>query len=178
MTDRLTIRRARAEDAEALARLAERTFRETFAADNNPGDMAAYCATVYGPAIQGAQIADHAMDTLVVANETGPLIAYAQLRPGAPSAVTGPAPIELWRFYVERTHHGLGVAQRLMAAAVDAARQRAAQTVWLGVWERNTRARAFYRKVGFLDVGSHEFRLGSDVQTDRVMACALNDVRA
>jgi RimJ/RimL family protein N-acetyltransferase len=41
----------------------------------------------------------------------------------------------------------------------------------VGVWERNERAKAFYLKCGFVDVGSHIFGVGSDPQTDRVMVC-------
>jgi hypothetical protein len=44
-----------------------------------------------------------------------------------------------------------------------------AKTLWLGVWERNARGIAFYRKAGFADVGAQEFVLGTDVQSDRVM---------
>jgi ribosomal protein S18 acetylase RimI-like enzyme len=58
----------------------------------------------------------------------------------------------------------------MMDAVIDAARERGTGTLWLGVWERNTRAQAFYRKFGFVDVGSHTFMLGTDVQTDRLMA--------
>ena len=103
----------------------------------------------------------------------GKLIAFAQLRPGTAAGVTGAAPIELWRFYVDAPHHGRGVAQQLMAMVCTAARERAADVVWLGVWERNLRAQAFYKKAGFVDVGVHEFRVGQDVQTDRVMALRL-----
>jgi ribosomal protein S18 acetylase RimI-like enzyme len=54
--------------------------------------------------------------------------------------------------------------------AVDAeARARGAQTLWLGVWERNHRAQRFYAKHGFVDVGSHDFLVGKDRQTDRIM---------
>ncbi len=35
------------------------------------------------------------------------------------------------------------------------------------------RAEAFYRKFGFVVVGSHAFVLGTDVQTDRLMARRL-----
>jgi RimJ/RimL family protein N-acetyltransferase len=56
-----------------------------------------------------------------------------------------------------------------MAAVVRAAAARDIPSIWLGVWERNARAVAFYRKVGFLDVGSHVFVLGTDEQTDRLM---------
>jgi ribosomal protein S18 acetylase RimI-like enzyme len=58
----------------------------------------------------------------------------------------------------------------LMRAVEDAARARDAVTLWLGVWERNVRAQAFYRKQGFTVVGSQIFTLGSDPQRDLVMA--------
>ena len=45
--------------------------------------------------------------------------------------------------------------------------------MWLGVWERNERAKGFYRKCGFLDVGSQPFILGEDHQTDLVMVSEL-----
>ena len=83
--------------------------------------------------------------------------------------VTSPRPIELWRFYVDREWHGRGIAGRLMKTILEEAAGTSAAAVWLGVWERNPRAIAFYRKSGFTDVGAHEFHLGADVQTDRVM---------
>lgn len=49
----------------------------------------------------------------------------------------------------------------------------AADVVWLGVWERNPRAIAFYRRSGFVEVGEHVFQLGSDPQRDVIMAKAL-----
>jgi ribosomal protein S18 acetylase RimI-like enzyme len=170
MSDQVTIRRAVPDDAPALAALAEGTFRATFEADNDPGDLDAYCATAFSTALQGAQIADPAIDTIVVADPRGRLVAYAQLRPGGPEDVDLPEPTELWRFYVDAALHGRGLAQRLMTATLDAARARHATTIWLGVWEHNLRARAFYRKCGFADVGAHTFVLGSDRQTDLIMA--------
>jgi ribosomal protein S18 acetylase RimI-like enzyme len=88
----------------------------------------------------------------------------------APPAVTGPAPLELVRFYVDRPWHGSGVARAMMSACDDEARRRGARTLWLGVWEHNPRAIRFYEKCGFVDVGSHKFVLGDDEQTDRLMA--------
>jgi ribosomal protein S18 acetylase RimI-like enzyme len=87
--------------------------------------------------------------------------------------VEGPAPLELKRLYVARAWHGRGVAQALMDAALDAARARGARTLWLGVWERNPRAVAFYGKYGFTRVGEHTFLLGADPQTDWVLARPL-----
>ena len=169
----MTIRTATAADAAVLADLARRTFYETFAATNDPDDMALYLAESYGLDQQTREIADRDITTLLV-EENGAAIAFAQLRAGhIPECVTGPKPIELWRFYIDRRWHGRGVAQALMEKVKAAARERDAQTLWLGVWERNDRARAFYSKSGFADAGDHIFLFGTDPQTDLVMVTSL-----
>jgi ribosomal protein S18 acetylase RimI-like enzyme len=60
-----------------------------------------------------------------------------------------------------------------MAAVDREAARRGAMVVWLSVWERNERAKAFYRKCGFAEVGDKVFVLGTDRQRDRVMARRL-----
>ena len=60
-----------------------------------------------------------------------------------------------------------------MSQVIDAARRDGAITLWLGVWERNPRAIAFYRKAGYVDVGAQVFVLGTDPQTDRIMTRPL-----
>ena len=60
-----------------------------------------------------------------------------------------------------------------MDAAIEAARSRGARSLWLGVWERNPRAVAFYRKYGFTRVGEHTFMLGADAQVDWVFVRPL-----
>ena len=170
------VRQATADDAAAVAAFAERTFVETFGADNTPDDLAAHVAKTFGVAQQTHELNDPRMITLL--GETGrKLVAFAQLRRGEPpECVTGPDPIELLRFYVDRPSHGRGIAQSLMRAVEDAARGAGARTLWLGVWERNPRAIAFYAKCGFTDIGEQEFVVGSDRQTDRVMARSLSPV--
>ncbi|MBS0584372.1 MAG: GNAT family N-acetyltransferase [Proteobacteria bacterium] len=163
------VRRAAAADAAMLAALAERTFRDTFAAVNTPRNMAAHAAASYGADKQLAEIEAEQIRTLLV--EDGGIVAgYAQLRLGAaPDCVNAQAAVELWRFYIDRGWIGRGLAPRLMDAVVAEAIALGARTLWLGVWERNPRAIAFYRKCGFVDVGAHVFRLGDDAQTDRIM---------
>lgn len=169
----VTIRRGEPGDAAALADLARSTFYDTFAATNDPGDMALHLARAYGEAQQAAELQHPGITTLLVERD-GAAIAYAQLRDDhRPECVTGPAPLELWRFYVHRDWHGRGVAQALMDRVKVTARERGARTLWLGVWERNDRARAFYAKCGFSDAGEHVFLFGTDPQTDRVMTMAL-----
>jgi ribosomal protein S18 acetylase RimI-like enzyme len=169
----VTIRTATVADAAVLADLARRTFYDTFAATNDPGDMAVYLAEAYGVDQQTRELTDRDITTLL-AEENGDAIAYAQLRAGhIPDCVTGPKPIELWRFYIDRRWHGRGVAQTLMNTVKAAARERDARTLWLGVWERNERARAFYTKSGFTDAGDHIFLFGTDPQTDLLMVTSL-----
>jgi ribosomal protein S18 acetylase RimI-like enzyme len=170
------IRTGAATDATALAELAARTFRETFAADNRPEDMALHTAQAYGTSQQQRELIDPDIATLLVEVD-GQLAGYAQLRFGmAPTCVTGEAPVELWRFYIAQAWHGRGVAQALMRRVESEAYQSGRRTMWLGVWERNERAKAFYRKNGFTDVGSHVFRVGTDAQTDRILVQTLPTV--
>lgn len=169
------VRPATAADAARLSRLGASTFRETFEGENTPEDMARYLAESFTPERQAAEIADPAGIVLLAEHRATPgdaeLAGYAHLLSGpAPAAVRGPRPLELKRLYVARAWHGQRVAQRLMDAAIDAARARGAGTLWLGVWERNPRAVAFYAKYGFTRVGEHTFVLGSDAQTDWLLA--------
>ena len=169
-----TVRRAALHDALRLSEFAARTFRDAFEADNRPEDVAAHLVATFTPERQAAELSDPAWTTLLMEEGADP-IGYAQLQRGpAPACVTGSTPIELVRFYVDRRWHGRGNAQTLMAAVMAAAAAEG-ETLWLGVWERNARATAFYRKSGFVDVGGKTFRLGSDPQADRVMARAVRE---
>jgi ribosomal protein S18 acetylase RimI-like enzyme len=163
------IRVATPADAAMLAALAERTFRDTFAAVNTTQDMAAHAAASYGVDKQLAEIESAHIRTLI-ADIDGVAAGYAQLRIGhAPECVKAHRAVELWRFYIDREWIGHGLAQRLMEAAVTEAQALDASAFWLGVWEHNARAIAFYRKFGFVEVGAHVFRLGDDAQTDLIM---------
>jgi len=169
----MAIRAGAVADAPALAELAASTFRDTFAAENRPEDMALHLASAYGPSQQAKELADPDISTLLVEVD-GQLAGYAQLRSGeTPVCVIGEAPIELWRFYVAQSWHGRGIAQALMQRVESDAVRRGARTLWLGVWERNDRAKAYYKKTGFTDVGSHVFMVGEDAQTDRILVRPL-----
>jgi diamine N-acetyltransferase len=166
----IAIRRATLADAEALAEFGARTFFETFAKDNTPEDMRLHLASAWAPELQRAEILDERLDTLLACDRQGRLAGFAQLRTGhAPAGVATVQPVELLRFYVDQPWQGQGVAGLLMQAAQDQARTRGARELWLGVWERNARAQAFYRKHGFRPVGTQIFVVGTDPQTDLVM---------
>jgi len=59
---------------------------------------------------------------------------------------------------------------RPVGASLDEAGAKGCDVMWLGVWEQNERAIAFYRRWGFLEFGHHAFMLGNDLQNDLLMA--------
>lgn len=172
----IAIRRGLVADAVELARFAARTFEETFAYSTAPSNMAAFLAETYGEAQQKAELEDPATRTLI-AEAGGGIIAYAQVRwAEAPGCVTGEHAVELRRFYVDRPFHGRGLADQLMTAAEGVARALGGTRLWLGVFQHNERAIAFYTRRGFTRAGVQVFRLGEDEQADFIMVKELDQV--
>lgn len=172
------VRRAELSDAKRLAELAEETFRATFGAANTAADLATYCRNSYGEALQAREIVDPNRITLLC-EEQGALLGFAQLRwTSTPSCVHAERAGEIQRFYVSEAWQGKGIARELMTASLKAMEQNEFDVVWLGVWEHNPRAIAFYRKFGFVEVGEHVFQLGEDAQRDIVMARRVRDDHA
>ena len=172
--DPVRIRLATPEDAAPLSAFAARCFREAYRELAAPEDLEAYVAGAFFDARQLAELRDPATYTLV-AEGGGAWAGYAQLRwSDPPPAIRDAAAIELSRFYVDRPWQGRGVAQALMRTALEAAAAGGARVAWLGVWQRNPRAVAFYEKSGFRVVGTQPFAMGADVQDDWVMARALD----
>jgi len=169
----MRIRRGATADAPALAAFAARTFAETFGAFNARENLESHLANAYGISQQTRELLDSATVTLLAETE-GTLVAYAQLRNVAPlPCVTQPDAVQLQRFYVDHPAHGRGIAQTLMAAVRDVAREQGGKHLWLTVWERNPRAIAFYAKCGFVDVGETVFYVGRDRQIDRVLVAPI-----
>jgi diamine N-acetyltransferase len=88
--------------------------------------------------------------------------------------VSANAPGEIQRLYVADQWHGKGIAQELMRACLEELMRHGSDAVWLGVWEHNPRAIAFYKKIGFVEAGDHIFPLGRDPQRDVIMVKRLS----
>ncbi len=171
MSDQIQIRQATLNDARLLTDLSYTTFWDAFAhhPKNAPGDLAHYMRQAFSV----EQIAAELVDTdavFLIAEIEGKPAGYAKLNLGSiEDGITAERPIELARLYSHQEYLGRGVGQNLMDACFDLARDRNYDVIWLGVWEYNPRAQAFYRKNGFREVGKHTFQLGSDPQTDLLM---------
>ena len=172
-----SIRLATPDDAPALAAAGSAFFRDTFGAANRPEDMEDYLARAFSESRQRAELTESGARVLIAIGSDGEIVGYVHVRLGAAPAAASVAPVarsgEIARLYADRRWHGRGLGAALMDAAVTTAAQWGAELVWLGVWEQNSRAIAFYAKHGFVDVGEQEFLLGSDRQRDRIMARRL-----
>lgn len=163
------IRYATTADAALLAQIGAETFSDTFAAVNTAADMAAYLAGAFGPTIQADELADP-QSAFLLAELDGETVGYARINWGeAPACVTATRPLDIARFYARTRWLGAGVGAAMMQACLAEARHRQCDVIWLAVWEHNERAKAFYARWGFREVGEQVFVLGSDPQRDLVM---------
>lgn len=167
----IKIRRAEIEDAEMLAELSYKTFWDAFHEhpENAPEDMAAYMEKAFSVETLRAELNDENVIFLIAELENE-LAGYAKITLGAiEEEIVAEKPIELNRLYSHQKFLGKGVGQKLMDECFRVAKENNCDAMWLGVWEFNPRAQAFYKKYGFTEVGKHIFQLGSDAQTDLLM---------
>jgi ribosomal protein S18 acetylase RimI-like enzyme len=169
--DEITIRRATTDDALLLSRLGARLFENTFGAANDPEDMREYLRSAFSLESQRDALADPAVAGFIAEDAGHAAIGYAMIKRGSrATGVTGAKPVEVQRIYSDHAWHGRGIGALLMNACIDQARAWHADELWLGVWEENPRAIAFYEKTGFRVVGRQSFQLGEDLQQDLVMS--------
>jgi diamine N-acetyltransferase len=169
------IRHANAEDAAVLATFAGRAFTDTYLGLDDPQEIADYCAEHFQPEVMVGVIRDPACTTLL-AWMGEQLAGYAILRAApAPGCVTGPEPLQLWRLYLGQGFIGQGLGAQLMAEVHAQARRRGARTLWLGVYDRNERAVAFYQRFGFAQVGSSQFLFGGRFYADPIYAVIVKE---
>jgi len=166
----MIIRHGTVEDAKMLSELGARTFYDTFAKDNTPENIETYVKRSFSPDIQFHELSVSENIFLIAELEELP-IGYAQLILNSKEeAIPAIRPLEIRRIYATRELQGKGVGKELMQVAINEARQRGCDCIWLGVWEKNQRAIEFYKKWGFREVGTHIFSVGDEPQNDLVMA--------
>lgn len=169
MEAKIEIRVATATDDRLLAEFGARTFYDTYAADTQSEHLAAYLAASFSPEAQAVELAEPG-SVFFIAEVDGEIAGYARLREGQPPTdVAAKNPIELERIYAGKAWIGRGVGSALMKACLDEADRQGCDAIWLGVWERNKRAQAFYRKWGFIEAGKHSFKMGEELHRDVLM---------
>jgi GNAT superfamily N-acetyltransferase len=161
-------------DAARIARLAGLTFALACPPGTAPGAIEQFIAENLTEVCFDRYLRDPARQVLV-ADMEGTAVGYTMLVFGEPAdqdvaVVLSLRPsVELSKVYVLETHHGTGVAAPLLSVTLDAARERGAAGVWLGVNRNNQRAIRFYTKSGFRVVGSKTFFVGPEKHHDHVL---------
>lgn len=162
----IQIKIASSEDALLIADLSRKTFYDTFAQYNTAENMRIFLEEQNPREKQIAEVgAPGRIFLLAYAGEE--VVGYASLRESeAPQGMEDMKAIEIVQLYSDKKMIGKGVGAALMEACLHMARRQEKDWVWLGVWERNHRAIAFYEKWGFERFGEHVFLVGLDAQTD------------
>lgn len=169
----VNIREASIAELETLQQISKSTFTETFSVHNTEENMSNYLHNNLSLEKLGEEM-KNPKSSFYFAQTKGEVIGYLKLNVGAAQnewkEETG---IEIERIYVLKKYHGHRIGQLLFEKAISIARSMEMQYVWLGVWEKNERAIAFYTKNGFKVVDEHLFKLGDDVQNDYLMKLTL-----
>jgi ribosomal protein S18 acetylase RimI-like enzyme len=163
-----TLRTATAADATLIADISRQTFYDSFAADNDPADMQLFLDQQFTRGRLMLEVGRPELQFLLayVGDEVA---GYVKLRDSkTPAGFDGPA-LEIARLYAVEKFIGKGVGAALMTESLRIAREMNKSWVWLGVWERNARAIAFYERWGFEKFGTCDFLLGRDNQHDWLM---------
>lgn len=163
------IRLATVDDVPLLCRLGAATFRETYREISDPREVDDYADEHFTLEKVATWFRRPCARTLLALAGDAP-VGYAHLRHArVPACVDDREAIELSRLYLLGTAQGSGLGSAMMAAALAQAAALEAGTVWLGAYDRNVRALAFYARHGFVQVGTHEFEFGGRIHADPVL---------
>jgi ribosomal protein S18 acetylase RimI-like enzyme len=161
-------------DMEALQKISRDTFAQTFTEHNSPEDMEAYLNKSFAAEKLLGEL-NNPNSEFYFALDGIKVIGYLKVNSGnAQTELKDITAFEIERIYVDAAFLGKKVGQMLFNKAIEIAQSKKAAYVWLGVWEENHRALAFYKKNGFVPFDKHIFKLGNDEQTDIMMKLQLS----
>lgn len=169
----MNIRKVNIQDVEKLQEIGKLTFAETFSSENSEENMKQYLENGFKTEKLTAELTDQNTE-FYFAELDGKIIGYLKVNVGqSQTEIKDKDALEIERIYVLKAFHGKKVGQILFDKAIELAREKSVEYVWLGVWEQNPRAIRFYKKNGFVAFGKHIFKLGDDEQTDIMMKLRL-----
>jgi len=190
-TEPVRLRRATADDADALALVGAATFLEAFTWMLPGEDILAHCRKNHSAESYRAALAQpETRITLAVTANGGSPVGYAMVTaPDLPSFAVLPGDIELKRIYLlsrfrsrnlapvlddaGEPQPNLSAGQALMNAAISDAQSMGFARLLLGTHENNRRAIAFYLRNGFVEAGTRTFQVGNQCCCDLIFARPL-----
>ena len=174
MNSSLEIRKCTLKDLDQLITISRDTFITAFEHDNNPDDFNAYIETAFSKETIHEELLQPESDFYFVYYETV-LAGYFKLNRGDAQNEQFDVPsIELERIYILASFQNKGIGSSLIALIIELAKKKDVKFLWLGVWEKNTKAIQFYLRHHFTKIGEHPYYIGKDKQTDWLMKYVLN----
>ena len=171
----IEITKATLSDIDQLQKIGRQTFQETFSESNSEENMKNYLEEGFSNEKLTAELNDKNSE-FYFATFDNEVIGYLKINFGeSQTELKDSKALEIERIYVSKEFHGKSIGQLLYDKAIQMAKLKNADYVWLGVWEENPRAISFYKKNGFVEFDKHIFKLGNDEQTDIMMKLDLNN---
>ena len=172
MTTKLT--ECTLDDLHELQTISIVTFTETFKDQNSPEHLQAYLDKAYGLDKLKKEL-DTPSSRFYFIYADQQVAGYLKLNTdAAQTEPMGADSLEVERIYVKKAFQRYGLGKQLLNKAFEMAAEQDKKRIWLGVWEENANAIAFYRKKGFVQTGSHTFYMGDDEQNDLIMVKPLS----
>lgn len=162
-------------DIDQLQKIGRQTFHETFSPFNSEENMKKYLEEGFSTEKLTSELNDKNAEFYFATHEKK-VIGYLKLNSGpSQTELKDDKALEIERIYVISQFHGKKAGQTLYNKALEIARQKKVDYVWLGVWGKNLRAMKFYKKNGFVEFDKHIFKLGNEEQTDIMMKLKLTN---
>ncbi|MEO2203384.1 GNAT family N-acetyltransferase [Paenibacillus pabuli] len=161
------------EDLQKLQEISIETFQDTFQDQNTPENMKVYLEKAFHSEQLERELSNHASEVyFIYFNEE--LAGYLKVNVNdAQSEKMGEEFLEIERIYIKGEYQNHGLGKHLLNKAMEVANDKNKSKIWLGVWEKNRNAIAFYNKMGFIQTGAHSFYMGDEEQTDFIMSKTL-----
>lgn len=168
-----TIEKCDIKDLAALQDISIETFNDTFLEQNSPELVKDYLDKAFHTKQLEKELAAPFSQFFFVYHENE---AAGYLKINTEEGQTenaGKDALEIERIYIRKKFLKHGLGRFLLHHAIEIAKDLHKKKIWLGVWERNKNAIAFYEKMGFAQTGAHSFYLGEEEQTDLIMTKTL-----
>ncbi len=161
------------EDLQTLQEISIKTFNDTFKEQNSPENMKSYLESAFNLNQLKKELSNiYSQFFFVYLNNE--VAGYLKININeAQSEDMGDESLEIERIYIQNNFQKHGLGKLLLNKAIEVAMELNKKKIWLGVWEENENAIAFYKKMGFVQTGTHSFHMGDEEQLDFIMTKTL-----
>ncbi|PKA83512.1 ribosomal protein S18 acetylase RimI-like enzyme [Ulvibacter sp. MAR_2010_11] len=173
LSENVIVREVRNDEISTLLSLSRSTYITAFAHLNKASDMELYLEQAF-TLRKTKEEYKNPESFFFFAEYKGKLVGYLKLNLGKAQTETPfKNALEIQRIYVVEGFQGLKIGEHLLHFTTQFAISKKVDVIWLGVWEKNERAIAFYERHGYHIFSNHEFWLGTDLQFDYLMQFKL-----